>query len=410
MDTMGRPGLGRFKNRFPGLSLKQKMRWISGLAAAVVVLSIAGTLAVSSFGLLGFEKILDNNSRGLNLWKAAGEEMRTFETYAADRTEKSRAAYETARDRTEEAVAQLPFDYQKIGAKRYARTWSIRNLYENYRERRDRFLAAPRGGEGYFEELYALNRAQTYLQSYAGDLEFLTVEDGTRRYETLRPLFALIPGAAVLFGAAAVAGVRRLNRTADQNLVRPVVELARDSARIAAGDFDGPMVKALGEDEIAQLIRAFYHMKGATRGYIAALKDKHEAEKQLDAVRLQMLKNQINPHFLFNTLNMIASMAQVENAIVHGISAQKEGGKIHIRARRADGRLWLWVSDTGCGMAEERLAQIRGALAAGDEKATGVGLGNIYRRIHAMYPDGEMEVFSRAGCGTVIRLAVGVGL
>ena len=52
MDTMGRPGLGRFKNRFPGLSLKQKMRWISGLAAAVVVLSIAGTLAVSSFCLL----------------------------------------------------------------------------------------------------------------------------------------------------------------------------------------------------------------------------------------------------------------------------------------------------------------------------------------------------------------------
>ncbi len=483
MGTVGKPAPGRLKSRFPDLSLKQKMRWIAGLAAAVVILSIAGNLVVSGFGLLGFERILDNNSRGLNLWKAAGEEMRTFDAYVNDRTEEARAEYEVARDYTARAVAELPFDYRKIGPERYARTWSIHNLYGTYRERRDRFLAAPRGGEGYFEELYALNRAQLYLQSYAGDLEFLTVEDGTRRYQALRPLFVLIPAAAVFFGAAAVAGMRRLNRSADRNLIRPVVQLAQDSARIAANDFDGPPVEAQGEDEIAQLIRAFYHMKGATKGYIAALKDKHEVEKQLDAVRLQMLKNQINPHFLFNTLNMIASMAQVEeaqtteqmitamsrlfrynlkstdsvmplerelkvvsdymylqqmrfgkrlrfttdcpedtldwlvpsfalqplveNAIVHGLAAQKEGGKIHIRARRTGDRLLLLVSDTGCGMEPERLAQIRGALAAGDEKKTGVGLGNIYRRIHAMYPGGEMEVYSAAGRGTVIRLVIG---
>lgn len=483
MDTARKPVAGRFKNRFPGLSLKQKMRWIAGLAAAVVVLSIAGNLAVSSFGLLGFEQILDNNSRGLKLWQAAGEEKRTFDAYVNDHTQEAMAAYEEARDRTAQAVAELPFDYRGIGPARYAKTWSIRNLYGTYRERRDMFLAAPRGGEGYFEELYALNQAQSYLQSYAGDLEFLTVEDGTRRYEALRPLFVLIPAAAIFFGAAAVAGVRRLNRTADRNLIRPVVELAEDSARIAQNDFTGPPVEARGEDEIAQLIRAFYHMKAATQGYITALKDKHEVEKQLDAVRLQMLKNQINPHFLFNTLNMIASMAQVEeaqtteqmitamsrlfrynlkstdsvmplerelkvvsdymylqqmrfgkrlrfttdcqddtldylvpsfalqplveNAIVHGLAARKEGGKIHIRARRRGERLLLMVSDTGCGMEPERLEQIRSALAAGDEKKTGVGLGNIYRRIHAMYPDGEMAVYSAPGRGTVIRLVVG---
>lgn len=39
-----------------------------------------------------------------------------------------------------------------------------------------------------------------------------------------------------------------------------------------------------------------------------------EMEKRLNANRLELLKSQINPHFLFNTLNMIGSMADLEDA------------------------------------------------------------------------------------------------
>lgn len=68
-------------------------------------------------------------------------------------------------------------------------------------------------------------------------------------------------------------------------------------------------------------------------------------------------------------------------------------------------RLWISVADTGRGMALERLEEIRMALEQGDEKATGVGVGNIYRRVHGMYQDGEVFIYSSEGRGTVVQMA-----
>ena len=56
-------------------------------------------------------------------------------------------------------------------------------------------------------------------------------------------------------------------------------------------------------------------------------------------------------------------------------------------------------------MDTEKLEAIKKALKEGDEQGTGIGVGNIYRRIHAMYRDGEMFLYSRPGCGTAVQLA-----
>ena len=462
-------------------SLERKVRWITISTAAVGILSITAVMLVAGYGMKGFGDLLMGNSRSLAFWSAMDAESSSFQYYAGDRTPENREKYEMSCARTRSALKSLPFDYEEIGADRYGVTWSILNMYENYAAARDAFLEMEEGAPDYLDRLYTIYRVQGYLATHAGRLEQMTVESGNERYEMQRPLFIIVPAVSILWGAAALLMVRWLNRSVQRNIVRPMVELAEDSRRIGENDFTGPDSHAEGGDEIASLVRAFCTMKASTRGYIEALTEKHKMEKQLDEVRLQMLKNQINPHFLFNTLNMIASTAQiedaaatekmihalsrlfrynlkstdsvmplerelkvvqdymylqqmrfgqrirydtdcnqdtlevlvpsfalqplVENAIIHGISPKGQGGRIHVRSWMEGRRIWISVADTGRGMARERLEEIRRALARGEEKATGVGVGNIYRRVHGMYQDGEIFIYSSEGRGTVVQMA-----
>ena len=48
--------------------------------------------------------------------------------------------------------------------------------------------------------------------------------------------------------------------------------------------------------------------------FIEAKKEKAELEKEFEACRLKALQSQINPHFLFNVLNSISSLAIIEEA------------------------------------------------------------------------------------------------
>lgn len=469
------------RGKWRRLSLKEKMGRIMAWAVTAVLISVAGSAAVGAYGMVGFNSILNINSKSLALLSAVREESQAFLKYVNEGTKEAWDAYRQAAGCTSRAVEDLPFDSRRLSRARYAQTWSIRSLYSGYVKRREAFFAMDAGEPGYIEALYGVYQAQDYLGEYADRLEQLTVEEGNQRYQMLRPLFVLIPLGALLWGGMAAAAAVRLLGRVDKGIIQPVERLAQDSRRIAANDFSGPEMQAEGEDEIGELVEAFYHMKASTRGYIRALKENHQVQQQLDAVRLQLLKSQIHPHFLFNTLNMIASMAQiegaatteqmtlalsrlfrynlksadsvmpleqelktvrdymyiqqmrfgkrlrfredcgedtlpvlvpsfalqplVENAVLHGTSSLKEGGSVLVKTRLRGGRLFIWVLDTGQGMDRERLREIKAALEREEGTKTGIGLGNIYSRVRAMYADGGLRLYSRPGAGTLVRIA-----
>lgn len=124
---------------------------------------------------------------------------------------------------------------------------------------------------------------------------------------------------------------------------------------------------------------------------------------QTHLARLKMLRYQLNPHFLFNTLNAVSALILdiekarfgdrlslryelgpdvqnallpsllvkplVENSIKYAVSQSIDGWQIKISALNCAGKLELIVSDNGPGMQAETLGATK--------KSGGVGLVNV---------------------------------
>ena len=113
-----------------------------------------------------------------------------------------------------------------------------------------------------------------------------------------------------------------------KNIKEPVNKLYVNAKEIAEGNFSVQPVSVKSTDEISVLAEAFNNMVESINFYIEREKEKAELEKKLiieenknlqtkillRQTKLQALESKINPHFLFNTLNMIAQTAYIENS------------------------------------------------------------------------------------------------
>ncbi|KIL24333.1 hypothetical protein B4134_3147 [Bacillus safensis] len=95
---------------------------------------------------------------------------------------------------------------------------------------------------------------------------------------------------------------------------RPIVHLSRSVKEVSEGNFDGANLHVTTKDEISVLNEAFQRMRQEMKMMIEEIKQKAALDQKIKDMKLKTLQNQMNPHFLFNTLNIVSRMAYLESA------------------------------------------------------------------------------------------------
>ena len=167
-----------------------------------------------------------------------------------------------------------------------------------------------------------------YIRTYTDRLNLNILSTNTTQYldmsENLNKLRTtnLILIVSVIFLNVLVISYLTLNMT------KPIIKLAHSAEEMSKGNFNADDVEVYSQDELSIMANAFNTMKHSIRIYISELHNKADTESQLleqqiENLRMQSLladaemkalQMQINPHFLFNTLNAGVQLAMIEGA------------------------------------------------------------------------------------------------
>ena len=197
---------------------------------------------------------------------------------------------------------------------------NIRNMSENYLLLTDEAVQAKRGRNvAKYKQCY--NEAEKlygYINHYIYNLNSKQFKNNAANYESMQDAMGYIEitSAMILLLVVAVGIILLAFTTAE--LLKPLRNLADTAHLVGQGDFNVKVPQVRSEDEIGVVTKAFNTMVDSLKTYMEKTRKSMEKELLMEAhlkeAKLKFYQSQINPHFLFNSLNAGAQLAMMEDA------------------------------------------------------------------------------------------------
>lgn len=215
----------------------------------------------------------------------------------------------------------------------------VANMIDSYIEESEVAIKGRRSGDiSEYNTRYKRSQVISgYIKEYINKLNLEQFQDNTEMYFNLAKEMRVIRklNIVIIFNAALLSFVLILWIT--NRISHPIIKLADAAEEISCGNFDVNDVCVASEWEIKTMAEAFNKMKKNIKTYIEEINEQSEIKSRLMDEKMQNLKmknllknaelkslqSQINPHFLFNTLNAGVELAMMEGAEKTEVFIQK---------------------------------------------------------------------------------------
>ena len=227
---------------------------------------------------------------------------------------------------------------------------NIRGMSMSYLEKAEETVRAKRGRnvEQYKASYEEGSRLYRYINAYIYELNSQQFARNSQNYQTLLSVLRIMQTLSMVTIIVIVLFTMFAMIMMVRTMIAPLTALSEAAHQVAEGNLNVAVPTVNTQDEVGIVTRTFDQMLVSIRAYIervregiqdqARMKERELAmEANLKEAQLKFLQAQINPHFLFNSLNAGAQLAVLEDADATSTFLEKMADFFRYNVRKMDG-------------------------------------------------------------------------